>query len=268
MKTVVLARGRGSRMQREATGAALNARQAQAADVGHKAMMPFRAPFLDYVLSGLADAGITDIAIVVAPDDRAIRAHYVMHTPSRVHLTFAVQEAPRGTADAVLAARVFCEGDPFLVLNADNLYPTSVYRDLVALDGPGLPAFRASALVRDSNIPRDRIRSFALLDVSDDGDLEDIVEKPGPAEMAARGDDPLVSMNCWRFDPGIFAACAAVTPSARGELELPEAVRLAIRQNGARFRVVGVSTGAVIDLSERGDVAEVERRLAGLEPRP
>src|SRR5262245_44476465 len=116
MKAVILARGRGSRMRRAADAAHLNERQAQAADAGHKAMMPFRAPFLDYVLSGLADAGITDICIVVAPDDTAIRTHYVMHTPSRVHVTFAVQEQARGTADAVLSAQSFTGASPFLVL--------------------------------------------------------------------------------------------------------------------------------------------------------
>lgn len=268
MKAVILARGRGSRMSRPADDAALNERQAKAADAGHKVMMPFRAPFLDYVLSGLADAGIPDICIVVAPDDRAVRAHYVMHTPSRVHLTFALQEAPRGTADAVLAARSFTAGSSFLVLNGDNLYPESVYRALATVDGLALAAFRASALVRDSNIPAHRIRSFALLEVSSDGYLVDIVEKPSPEAMAALGNDPLVSMNCWRFDSTIFRACESVPPSSRGELELPEAVKLAIHHHGARFRAIAMETGAVIDLSERSDVAEVDRRLATIEPRP
>ena len=54
---------------------------------------------------------------------------------------------------------------PFLVLNADNYYPVDVLRALVSLDGPGLPAFRRSTLIAESNIDPDRIRSYAMLTI-------------------------------------------------------------------------------------------------------
>ena len=73
-------------------------------------------------------------------------------------------------------------------------------------------------------------------------------------------------MNCWRFDGRIFEACRAVTRSARGEFELPEAVALAARR-GVRFRAIPAA-GPVLDLSRRADTADVERRLAGVDPRP
>ena len=72
-------------------------------------------------------------------------------------------------------------------------------------------------------------------------------------------------MNVWRFDDRIFEACRDVPRSARGEYELPEAVALAIAR-GVEFRVVP-ARGAVLDLSRRGDVAQVTARLAGCEPR-
>jgi glucose-1-phosphate thymidylyltransferase len=74
-------------------------------------------------------------------------------------------------------------------------------------------------------------------------------------------------MNCWRFDASIFPACRAIAPSPRGELELPNAVRFAIRSQGHRFRAVPIEA-AVLDLSRRSDIPEVERRLAALDPRP
>jgi glucose-1-phosphate thymidylyltransferase len=73
-------------------------------------------------------------------------------------------------------------------------------------------------------------------------------------------------MNCWRFDSRIFAACRDVPRSRRGEFELPDAVTLAMNR-GVRFRVLRAE-GPVLDLSRRADAAAVERRLAGLEPRP
>ncbi len=57
-KAVILARGLGTRMRRDDAGAELSAEQASLADSGMKAMIPVGRPFLDYVLSGLADAGV------------------------------------------------------------------------------------------------------------------------------------------------------------------------------------------------------------------
>ena len=171
----------------------------------------------------------------------------------------------------MLSAEGFAGQAPFLVVNADNYYPVDVLRALVVLDSPGLAAFRRSALVEQGNIAPDRIRSFAMLTVDEAGTLQDIVEKPD-AETFARdfahlGDDVRVSMNCWRFGPSIFTACRSIQPSPRGELELTNAVRHAMRVMDERFRAIPVDAG-VLNLSRREDIAEVERRLSNVEPRP
>lgn len=268
MKAVVLARGRGRRMMQADAHAALDPTQRAAAAAGHKAMMPVGPagrPFLDFVIGELAEAGCAEVCLVVAPDHQAIRDYYDRQRPSRVRLHFAVQAEAIGTADAVLAARGFAGGDPFLVLNADNLYPAAVLGQLAALDGPGLPAFERESLVEDSGFPADRVAQFAVIDVDAKGWLAGISEKPDPRDLDAHGPRALISMNVWRFDGRIFDACRDVPASARGEFELPEAVGLAVRR-GVRFRVM-LARGAVVDLSRRGDVAGVSRLLAGREPR-
>jgi dTDP-glucose pyrophosphorylase len=268
MKAVVLARGKGTRMRQNDETASLQDAQADMAAAGVKAMIPFRRPFLDYVLSALADAGGRDVCLVVAPDDTVIRRYYTeIRPPERIRVAFAIQEQPRGTADAILAAGAFAGADPFLVLNADNYYPAPVFRALIDLDGPGLPAFRRSALTRDGNFEPERVRAYAILEIGADGYLDDIIEKPDDDTAAAFGEDYFVSMNCWRFDASIFPACRAIASSPRGELELPNAVRFAIRAQGHRFRAVPIEA-AVLDLSRRSDIPEVERRLAALDPRP
>jgi dTDP-glucose pyrophosphorylase len=255
-------------MQRTDGPASLDAAQARAADAGLKTMMPFRRPFLDYVLAALADAGCLDICLVIGPDHGVVREYYTgPGAPSRARVSFAVQERPLGTADAVLAAAAFAGSDPFLVLNGDNYYPPEVFRALARLDTQGLPAFRRSTLVRLGNIDPDRVRSYAAIEVDDTGMLVDVLEKPDGETLARYGDDFLVSMNCWRFDSSIFEACRRVPPSPRGELEIPGAVRHAVRQMGARFRAVEVEAG-VLDLSRRSDVFDVERRLASIESVP
>jgi dTDP-glucose pyrophosphorylase len=268
VKAVVLARGKGTRMRSAGAGAATDPVQARIADTGVKGMIPFRRPFLDYVLSALADAGCRDICLVIGPEHDIVRDYYARErTLERVHVSFAIQAEPRGTADAVLAARDFIGNDPFLALNSDNYYPVDVLRALVELEGEGLPAFRRSTLIASSNIDPDRVRAFAMLTIDRDGYLVDIVEKPDPETFALFGDDVRVSMNVWRFEPAILRACASIPPSARGELELPNAVRHAVRDMGQRFRTIPVDAG-VLDLSTREDIAEVERRLAHVDPRP
>ena len=271
MKAVLLARGLGNRMKQDAGAASLTASQAAAAAAGAKGMMPIgdggSRPFLDYVLSALADAGCTDVCLVVAPDHSAIRDYYGGRgRPARVTITYAIQEIANGTARAVEAAQDFTGADPFLVLNSDNLYPVDVLRSLTAISEPGLAAFRRSSLEQHSALPLDRIASFAAIEIDGDGYLTRIVEKPGIDYYIAAGPEALVSMNVWRCDPRIFDACRDVPMSSRGEYELPEAVGLAVRR-GVRFRAIPAS-GPVLDLSRRADVATVSAHLAGVTPRP
>ena len=255
-------------MQRAGTAATVTPEQTRIADIGLKAMIPFRRPFLDYVLSGLADAGCRDVCLVIGPEHDTVRDYYErIRVPERIDISFAVQHEARGTADAVLSAQAFAGDDPFLALNADNFYPITALRALTALDGSGLAAFRRAALIEQSNIDPDRIRSFAVLTTDAQSNLVDIVEKPDADAVDRLGDQVAVSMNCWRFGPAIFEACRAITPSPRGELELPTAVRHAIYVLHERFRAIPIDAG-VLDLSRREDIVEVERRLADVEPRP
>jgi glucose-1-phosphate thymidylyltransferase len=218
-------------------------------------------PFLDYSLSALADAGYTDVCLVVAPDHEAMAQHYGgPGTPRRLRLAFAVQEEPIGTANAVAAAETWTGDDPFLVINGDNYYAVRTLASLVGRAGAATALYRAETLLARSNIPADRIRAFAL-GVVEDGRLARIVEKPTPEQAAALG-DALVSMTCWRMPPAIHAACRRVTRSARGEYELVDAVN-ALIADGVRFEVV-VAEDGVLDLSRRGDVAAVEQALAGV----
>jgi dTDP-glucose pyrophosphorylase len=244
--------------------------QSRAADLGSKAMMPlaFGRPFLDWVLSALADAGIREVCLVVAPEHSDIRKYYSALTLTRIRINFAVQLEPRGTADALLAAEAFAQNELVLVLNADNYYPAEAYRALVTLGAPALVAFERDALLAASNIEPERVANYALVDIDDDGLLRRIVEKPDAAALAASSGQDYVSMNLWALPPTIYAACRAIRPSARGEFELPAAVQYAIDEMGAEFRAIpmrGAGAG-VLDLSNRGDISAVTARLAARRP--
>ena len=247
-------------MRKADDDASLDAAQAAAADSGVKGMIPIGRPFMDYLISALADAGFTDICLVIGPEHQVVRDYYERQVvPVRVRIVFAVQERPAGTADAVLAAEEFADGAPFVVINSDNHYPVHALAELHRRSAPALIAFDRDALVRLGNVAAENVARFGALEIDGDGALRRIVATPHPM---APGEKVYASLNCWLFTSEIFRACRTVTPSARGELEVPQAVQLAIAEGWMRFEAVQLEAG-VLDLSRRGDVASVAERLRG-----
>lgn len=263
-KAVILARGLGTRMRRP-DDTPLDPRQQAAAASGVKAMMPVGRPFLDYVLTSLAASGYGRVCLVVAPEHETVRRYYFEQAPChRLELELAVQPEPDGTADAVLAAETFAGDDPFLVINSDNYYPVEALTGLRSQDGSAAALFARRSMIAGSNVPAERLARFAVARIDERGLLSEILEKPDPAALSAMPEPIWISMNCWRFERSIFDACRRVVPSPRGELEIPDAVALAIDQLGVAFHAVPVE-GAVLDLTGRADVAPVAARLENVE---
>ena len=261
-----MARGLGSRM-RKAAAAGLTPEQASAADAGVKGMINVGRPFLDYVISALADAGVTDVCLVIGPEHSRMREYYEHDVSlTRVRIHFAIQEKPLGTADAVIAAESFASGEHVLVLNSDNYYPVHTLRALRDLGTAGVATFEREALLGLSNIDADRIAKFSVVRIDADGYLDEIIEKPDESTITSLGDQVFVGMNSWSLPPQIYEACRAITPSVRGELELQDAVNYARDTMGIRFKVLQFHDG-VLDMSSRGDIASVAEALRETEPR-
>lgn len=265
-KAVILARGLGTRMRKNAD-ASLTPEQAKVADAGIKALVPIDRPFLDYVLSVLADAGYRRVCLVIGPEHDAIRDYYGKEiTSDRLSFEFAIQHEPKGTADAVAAAEDFAGDDRVLVINSDNYYPLDAVRGLRELSGPGVAVFDREAMIAGSNVSNDRITKFAVVEQDEQGNLKRIIEKPNAATLAALPDPVCVSMNCWLFDKTIFEACRRIKPSPRGEYEITDAVQTSIDELGAAYKVLTYQK-PVLDLSSRDDVADVAARLKKQEVR-
>jgi glucose-1-phosphate thymidylyltransferase len=261
-KAVILAAGLGTRMQEPRPHVTLEPAQTEMAELGLKAMIPIAGrPFLDYVLSSLADAGYSSACLVVGKAQPLIESYYTSTGRSRrIDVGFARQDSARGTAAAVLAAEAYGGHDDFLVINSDNYYPVSALAALRLLGEPGLVAFRRDGLLEGGNITPDRLSTYAAVFVGSDGYLDRIVEKPDHDMLTSSPSTTFISMNCWRFSPLIFTACRAISESPRGELELADAVQYSMSVLHERFRAVPV-TDAVLDLSNRSDVAPVSAVL-------
>jgi glucose-1-phosphate thymidylyltransferase len=254
-------------MRSAAATTGLSPEQVAAADAGVKGMIPIGRPFLDYLISALADAGIADVCLVIGPEHERVRAYYEREVElTRVRVHFAIQEKPLGTADAVAAAESFANGDHVLAMNSDNYYPIHTLRALRELGTAGVAVFERDALVRLGNIDADRIAKFSVVTSDSTGMLTRIIEKPDADTIASLGDEVFVGMNSWSLPPEIYRACRSITPSVRNELELQDAIQLARDEMGVAFRVLPFHDG-VLDLSSRGDIASVVERLRDTEPR-
>lgn len=264
-KAVIMARGLGTRMRAVDSQAHLNTEQAAVAATGVKALMPIGRPFLDYALGALAEAGYRRVCLVIGPEHDALRRYCADELScQRLKIEFAIQQEPRGTADAVLAAEDFAVDDAFVIVNSDNYYPVEALAGLRAMTGPGLAAFSRESMLADGNIAAERLLKFAVAEADEEGFLRQIIEKPDAAMLKGLKGPLGVGMNCWRFDARIFDACRSIEVSARGELELPDAVQYAIDHLGVRF-AMRVFNAAVLDLSNQGDVESIAQRLQSKE---
>ena len=189
--------GRGDRRQGD------DADRRPAARRGRASSRAVSRPFLDYSLSALADAGYTDVCLVVAPDHEAMARHYAGAGQAAPPAPRLRRPGRRRSARPTPSPRR--RRGPATTRSSSSTATTTMLcaRWRRSSGAPARPrrSIRAETLLARSNIPADRIRAFAL-GVVEDGRLARIVEKPTPEQAAALG-DALVSMTCWRMPPAI-----------------------------------------------------------------
>src|SRR5579884_1292719 len=169
-------------------------------------------PVLFYGIEAMAQAGITEVGIIIAPETgEEIRKAAGDGSRFGVRLTYIVQDEPAGLAHAVLTAERFLGDSPFVMYLGDNLLQGGI-DDLVA-------AFRdhqPDALILLTPVPDPE--QYGVAELSD-GAVVRLVEKPAEP----RTDLALVGV--YMFTPVVHEAAKAIEPSARGELEITDAIQ-------------------------------------------
>ncbi len=169
-------------------------------------------PVLFYGIEAMAQAGIQDVGIIIAPETgEEIRTAAGDGSRFGVRLTYIVQDAPLGLAHAVLTAEEFLADSPFVMYLGDNLLQGGI-EDLVQ-------AFRRQApdaLILLTPVPDPQHYGVAELS---DGAVRRLVEKP------ASPSTDLALVGVYMFTPAVHAAARAIKPSGRGELEITDAIQ-------------------------------------------
>jgi UDP-N-acetylglucosamine diphosphorylase / glucose-1-phosphate thymidylyltransferase / UDP-N-acetylgalactosamine diphosphorylase / glucosamine-1-phosphate N-acetyltransferase / galactosamine-1-phosphate N-acetyltransferase len=200
MQAVILAAGRGSRLQ------VLTLERS-------KAMLPIAGkPITARVTDMLTACGIHDFVIVAHPDDRDLLAHFAGKAQ------FVFQPERKGMADALLKAAPFIKGD-FILTACDNLVETEDAQRLVTRFRAEKPA----ALLTLMRVTPEKISASGVVEL--DGDkIRQIVEKPRPEEAPS----DMISLPLYCFSTEILAFLPKVQPSKRGEYELQDAIGMLI----------------------------------------
>ncbi|MFJ9819110.1 glucose-1-phosphate thymidylyltransferase [Streptomyces sp. NPDC101151] len=203
-------------------------------------------PVLVHVIEELRAMEVTEIGIVVG--DRPEKIEEVLGDGSGlgVRITYIRQEAPRGLAHCVAIARDFLADDDFVMYLGDNVL-TSGVTDMAKEFRATRPA--AQVVVHKVADPR----AFGVAEVDDDGRVIRLVEKPEQPVS------DLAVVGVYFFTPAIHEAVTAIEASARGELEITDAIQWLVTQ-GAEV-TARTYTGFWKDAGRVDDVLECNREL-------
>lgn len=214
-----------------------------------KEMLPIiDKPAIHYVVEEAANSGIDDILIITARGKRAIEDYFDDAPELRMHLErqgntqqlkdltaisrfsgihFVRQREPKGLGDAVLCAEKHCGNDPFAVLLGDD-----IMKDLVPCTKQLVDIFErtGSSVIAIQEVPREDLCKYGIVQGKEQGEnllfLEDIVEKPQPENAPSR----FGSIGRYVFTPALFSCLNRITPGAKGEIQLTDAIRLLMKE--------------------------------------
>lgn len=244
MKGLILSGGKGTRLY-----PLTYTRAKQLIPVANK-------PVLVRVIEAIRDAGIEEIGIVIGDTGPEIREAIGAGRRWGVRVEYIPQDAPLGLAHAVKISRDFLGQDRFVMFLGDNVIQGGI-AELIAQFGES--AWNAQIVLTEVEHPE----HYGVAELDASGAIRRLVEKP----REPRSNLALVGI--YMFDHHVHAACEAIPPSWRGELEITDAIQWLVDQ-GLRVhpyihRGWWIDTGKPIDMLDANArvLEELEPQIAG-----
>ncbi len=224
-----------------------------------KQLLPvYDKPMIYYPLSVLMMADIRDILIITTLHDQAsFKALLGDGERLGIALSYAIQDAPRGLAEAFIIGREFVGEDNVALVLGDNIFY-----------GHGLPELLQSATSHPRGatifayVVSDPER-YGVIELDDNRRPKSIVEKP------ANPRSNLAVTGLYFYDNDVLDIAAAIKPSDRGELEITDVNRIYLERGVLRIEVMGrgfawLDTGTHDTLLEASNFVEILERRQGL----
>ena len=216
-------------------------------------------PVLHYVAAEITESQIFDIAIIISQDDKTIRNYFsndpklenileeklkklesqpkdqknneeILNTKNiledlrrfkNVKFTYIVQEVPKGSGDAVLCAEEFTKGEPFALLNGDDVIVSKIpcvkqltgQYDNYNASIIGCQRVNINEIVKYGSVKYKEIKSKVFK-------IEEIIEKP-PVNLAPSN---LAALGRYVLTNEIFKYIKTQTPAKNGEIQLTDSI--------------------------------------------
>ena len=233
MKSIILCAGKGTRLR-------------PLTHTSAKHLIPIaNKPALFYGIEAIRDCGIKDIGIIIGETGEDIKNGLKDGSKWGVNISFIEQKEALGLAHAVSVARDFLGEDKFLMYLGDNLLKNGVesYADKFIQGN-----YNAFVLLTEVDNPR----QFGVAELKE-GRVVRVVEKP--KEPVSN----LALIGVYFFDKNVHQAIKSIKPSARGELEITDAIQWMI-DNGYKVgaEVIG---GWWKDTGKPDDILEANRLI-------
>lgn len=214
MKGIILTRGLGTRLL-------------PMTRVTNKHLLPvFDRPMIHYPIQQMVHAGIEDILVVTGGNHAGDFLKLLRNGQEfgLKHLAYAYQDGEGGIAEALGLARHFAAGGPVVVILGDNIFQHPI--------APAVDAFRADptgAQILLKEVPDPERFGVARLE---EGRVVEIIEKPKdpPTRLAVTG--------CYFYDGRVWDIVGALSPSARGELEITDVNNRYVAWGAMKHRVL------------------------------
>lgn len=224
-------------------------------------------PILFYGIEDMVAAGITEIGIITGETGAEVRAAVGDGSQFGAKVTYIPQDEPLGLAHCVLIARDFLGDDDFVMYLGDNMLQQGL-SEFVERFEADRSAAAAPTLHDEADPPAAQIllcpvpdpHRFGVAEVDEQGHVVQLVEKP------AEPKSNLALVGVYLFTAAIHEAVESIEPSARGELEITDAIQWLI-DHGRRVRHDRLE-GWWLDTGKKDPLLESNRRvLETVEPR-